>query len=60
MCSPTLVDYARGRGWYEDGPFDFAAVYGDAANQDDRYNLDRHRAFESGLFDLETRRASPT
>jgi dipeptidase len=53
MCSPTLVDYARGRGWYEDGPFDFAAVYGDADNQDDPYNLDRHRAFESGLFDVE-------
>ena len=54
MCSPTLVDYARGRGWYQDGPFDFAAVYGDPANQDDAYNLDRHRACETSLFNLET------
>jgi dipeptidase len=53
MCSPTLVDYARGRGWYEDGPFDFAAVYGDPANQDDAYNLDRHDACETGLLRLE-------
>jgi dipeptidase len=54
MWSPTLVDYARGRGWYEDGPFDFAAVYGDPENQADAYNLDRHRAFESGFGNLET------
>jgi dipeptidase len=54
MCSPRLVDYARGRGWYEDGPFDFAAVYGDADNQADAYNLDRHRACESSLLNLET------
>ena len=54
MCSPVLVDYARGRGWYEDGPFDFAAVYGDPANQDDAYNLDRHRACETSLLNLET------
>ena len=38
----------------EDGPFDFAAVYGDPGNQGDAYNLDRHRAFESGCLDLET------
>ena len=49
MCSPTLVDHARERGWYQDGPFDFAAVYGDPDNQGDAYNLDRHRAFEAGL-----------
>lgn len=49
MASPTLVDYARERGWYRNGPFDFAAVYGDPANQTDAYNLDRHRAFESGF-----------
>jgi dipeptidase len=53
MCSPTLVDHARERGWYRDGPFDFAAVYGDPAFQADDYNLDRHRAFESGLLGLE-------
>jgi dipeptidase len=54
MCSPTLVDYARERGWYRDGPFDFAAVYGDLDNQDDAYNLDRHRAGETSLLNLET------
>jgi len=53
MASPTLVDYARERGWYRDSPFDFAAAYGDPANQADAYNLDRHRAFESG-FRLDT------
>jgi dipeptidase len=47
LFSPTLVDYARDRGWYREGPFDFAAVYGDPGNQADRYNLDRHEAFES-------------
>jgi dipeptidase len=52
LASPTLVDYARGRGWYEDGPFDFAAVYGDPANQADAYNLDRHRACETRLLGL--------
>jgi len=54
MGSPTLVDHARGRGWYQDGPFDFAAVYGDPGFQDDAYNLDRHRAFESRCLNLET------
>ena len=53
MWSAGLADYARERGWYRDGPFDFAAVYGDPGNQDDAYNLDRHRAFESGCFKLE-------
>ena len=43
------MDYARERGWHRDGPFDFAAAYGDPANQADAYNLDRHRAFESGF-----------
>jgi dipeptidase len=54
LFSPTLVDYARERGWYREGPFDFAAVYGDPRNQDDRYNLDRHEAFESSYGRLET------
>jgi dipeptidase len=54
LCSPTLVDHARERGWYRDGPFDFAAVYGDPGNQEDAYNLDRHRAFEGGCLQLET------
>jgi len=53
LFSPTLVDYARERGWYREGPFDFAAVYGDPANQADAYNLDRHRAFESGYGHLD-------
>jgi dipeptidase len=54
LCSPTLVEHARERGWYRDGPFDFAAVYGDPGNQEDAYNLDRHCAFESRLLGLET------
>jgi len=52
MCSPTLVDHARARGWSRDGPFDFAAASGDPDNQEDAYNLDRHRAFESRLASL--------
>jgi dipeptidase len=54
LCSPTLVEYARERGWYRGGPFDFAAVYGDPDNQGDAYNLDRHRACETSLLGLET------
>ena len=54
MGSPTLADHARGQGWHQDGPFDFAAVYGDPANQDDAYNLDRHRACETSILRLET------
>jgi dipeptidase len=53
MGSPTLVDHARERGWYQDGPFDFAAVYGDPANQEEAYNLDRHRACDGSLLALE-------
>jgi dipeptidase len=52
LFSPTLVDYARERGWYREEPFDFAAVYGDPANQADAYNVDRERAFESGYARL--------
>ena len=54
MFSPTLVEHARERGFYRDGPFDFAAVYGDPANQEDAYNLDRHRACDGRLSGLET------
>jgi dipeptidase len=54
LFSPTLVDYARERGWYREGPFDFAAAYGDPGNQADAYNLDRHRAFEGGYAHLDT------
>ena len=53
MASPTLVDHARERGWHRDGPFDFAAAYGDPGNQADAYNLDRHRSCES-RFRLDT------
>jgi dipeptidase len=42
MYPATLVDYARKQGWYTGGPFDFAAAYGDPANQSDAYNCDRH------------------
>jgi dipeptidase len=52
LFSPTLVDYARERGWCGEGPFDFAAAYGDPGNQADAYNLDRERAFESGYARL--------
>jgi dipeptidase len=61
LCSPNLVDYARERGWYREGReglFDFAAAYGDPANQADAYNLDRHRAFEDGYGRLEAVRVS--
>jgi dipeptidase len=54
LCSPTLVGHARERGWYQGGPFDFAAVYGDPDNQGDAYNLDRHRACERSLVPLGT------
>ena len=47
MYAATLVDYARKQGWYDDGPFDFAAVYGDPANQSDAYNCDRHQVLEN-------------
>jgi dipeptidase len=53
MRAPGLLDHAREQGWYEDGPFDFAAVYGDPTNQEDAYNLDRHRACERDLLGLE-------
>jgi len=53
MASPTLLDHARARGWHRHGPLDFAAAYGDPANQEDAYNLDRHRACESALLGLE-------
>jgi dipeptidase len=52
LWSPTVVDHARERGWHRDGPFDFAAAYGDPDNQADAYNLDRHRAFEDRLLPL--------
>jgi dipeptidase len=53
MASPSLADDARERGFYQDGPLDFAAVYGDPANQTDAYNLDRHQAFASGWAHLD-------
>jgi len=46
MASPALRDHAREQGWYTDGPLDFAAIYGDPANQNDAYNLDRHTVLE--------------
>ncbi|HUM06771.1 MAG TPA: C69 family dipeptidase [Terriglobales bacterium] len=52
MYPTTLVDYARGQGWYTDGPFDFAAIYGDPANQCDSYNCDRHAVLESRYSSL--------
>jgi len=53
LYPPTLVDYARKQGWYEGGPFDFAAVYGDPANQGDAYNLDRHAVLETRYASLD-------
>jgi dipeptidase len=52
MYSATLVDYAREQGWYTDGPFDFAATYGDPNNQNDAYNCDRHAVVESRYASL--------
>lgn len=47
LCSPTLESHARSQGWFQDGPFEFARVYGDPDNQADAYNLDRHRVLEA-------------
>jgi len=52
MYPATLVDYARQQGWYTEGPFDFAAVYGDPVNQCDAYNCDRHAVLESRYASL--------
>jgi dipeptidase len=52
MYPATLVDYARKQGWYADGPFDFAATYGDPNNQNDAYNCDRHAVVESRYSSL--------
>lgn len=54
MASPDLSAYAAGRGWVANasGPVGFAAVFGDAANQADRYNLDRHEVLEGRLSAL--------
>jgi len=52
MYPATLVDYARNQGWYADGPFDFAAIYGDPKNQSDAYNCDRHAVLESRYSSL--------
>ena len=51
--APNLEAYAMSRGWHAGGPMDFAAVFGDPANQQDRYNLDRHDVLESRLSPLE-------
>jgi dipeptidase len=53
MCSPTLLDYARERGFHQDGPLDFASAFGDPANQADADHLDRHAAFDSAYATLE-------
>jgi len=53
MCSPTLMDFARRKGWYREGDFDFAATYGDPANQASAYNLDRHAACQDALSGIE-------
>jgi len=52
MYPATLVDYARKQGWYTDGPFDFAATYGDPHNQRDAYNCDRHAVLENRYSSL--------
>jgi len=52
LYPPTLVEFARSQGWYADGPFDFAAVYGDPKNQGDAYNCDRHAVLESRYCSL--------
>jgi dipeptidase len=52
MCSPSLLDDARRRGFHQDGPLDFKSAFGDPENQADAYNLDRHAAFESAYASL--------
>ncbi len=52
MAAPTLASYAAGRGWPATPPLDFAAVFGDPANQSDRYNLDRHEVLGGRLSAL--------
>jgi len=52
MYPATLVEYARKQGWHTDGAFDFAAIYGDPANQSDAYNCDRHAVLESRYSSL--------
>jgi dipeptidase len=47
MASRTLRSHAKGKGWCGSEPLDFAKVYGDPANQDDAYNLDRHTILEA-------------
>ena len=46
LYSASLVDYARNRGWYIEGPFDFAEIFGDPNWQTSGYNLDRHQILE--------------
>ncbi|MEI8216335.1 MAG: C69 family dipeptidase [Eubacteriales bacterium] len=45
LHSPNLVQYAIDKKWYDPtkGPFSFADVYGEPANQADEYNNIRHR-----------------
>ncbi len=49
MVPATLEAFAGARGWYAFGPLDFASTFGDPANQQDRYNLDRHEVLEARL-----------
>ena len=46
LHSASLLDYARGRGWYVDGPFNFAEIYGEPDWQKADYNLNRHHMLE--------------
>jgi dipeptidase len=52
--SPDLEAFAGERGWHTDGALDFAAAFGDPANQDDRYNLDRHEVLEARVSAMPT------
>jgi dipeptidase len=49
MASPGLDAFAAARGWQAGTPLHFADTFGDAANQADRYNLDRHDVLEDRL-----------
>ena len=48
-AAPGLADYAASKGWPADSPPRFAETFGDPANQEDRYNLDRHEVLEGKL-----------
>ena len=52
LASSSLVQHAEARGWCQGSVFDFARAYGDPENQQDAYNLDRHKQLEARFAHL--------